>query len=237
MKAIISYLPSQVYQNFFSIEYALEKVSLEEVVAVKQEVLELVPEGSSLANLRSGEYTVKQLIQAMLVLSENDAAYALGYYIAKKEIGEGYSPTEYIHYFMNNLNEYLLAKDYSKTRLYDDPSGTSMQADTYLVDINRVALKLLQLDFVRECIGRATFSIQTSQGEFTWKNTNKFLDKHSPYYNANVKGMKTGTMAGSYNIVVLYEKDGKEYLITCLVALSDIGRYKAVQSAINKIIK
>lgn len=112
-----------------------------------------------------------------------------------------------------------------------------MQADTYLVDINRVALKLLQLDFVRECIGRATFSIQTSQGEFTWKNTNKFLDKHSPYYNANVKGMKTGTMAGSYNIVVLYEKDGKEYLITCLVALSDIGRYKAVQSAINKIIK
>lgn len=49
--------------------------------------------------------------------------------------------------------------------------------------------------------------------------------------------MKTGTMAGSYNIVVLYEIDGKEYLITCLVALSDIGRYKAVQSAINKIIK
>ncbi|CAI3346681.1 serine hydrolase [Enterococcus cecorum] len=143
MKAIISYLPSQVYQNFFSIEYALEKVSLEEVVAMKQEVLELVPEGSSLANLRSGEYAVKQLIQAMLVLSGNDAAYALGYYIAKKEIGEGYSPTEYIHYFMNNLNEYLMAKGYSKTRLYDDPSGTSMQADTYLIDINRVALKLL----------------------------------------------------------------------------------------------
>lgn len=116
---------------------------MEEVVAVKQEVLELVPEGSSLANLRSGEYAVKQLIQAMLVLSENDAAYALGYYIAKKEIGEGYSPTEYIHYFMNNLNEYLMAKGYSKTRLYDDPSGTSMQADTYLIDINRVALKLL----------------------------------------------------------------------------------------------
>lgn len=43
MKAIISYLPSQVYQNFFSIEYALEKVSLGEVVAVKQEVLKLVP--------------------------------------------------------------------------------------------------------------------------------------------------------------------------------------------------
>ena len=29
MKATISYLPSQVYQNFFNIEYALEKVSLD----------------------------------------------------------------------------------------------------------------------------------------------------------------------------------------------------------------
>ena len=49
--------------------------------------------------------------------------------------------------------------------------------------------------------------------------------------------MKTGTMASSYSIVVLYEKDEKEYLITCLAALSNEGRYKAVQSAINTIIK
>lgn len=55
--------------------------------------------------------------------------------------------------------------------------------------------------------------------------------------NENVKGIKTGTMASSYNIVVLYKKDGKEYLITCLASLSDEGRYKAVQSAINTIIK
>lgn len=53
----------------------------------------------------------------------------------------------------------------------------------------------------------------------------------------NVKGMKTGTMASSYNIVVLYEKDGKAYLITCLAAHSNEGRYKAVQSAINTIIE
>ena len=65
----------------------------------------------------------------------------------------------------------------------------------------------------------------------------EFLDENSPYYNANVKGMKTGTMASSYNIVVLYEKDGKAYLITCLAAHSNEGRYKAVQSAINTIIE
>ena len=201
--------------KLFVIDYALTKVNLEDVIEVNQEVLDLVPAGSSLANLKVGKYTVKEIMEAMLVPSGNDAAYSLAYYIAKNELEEGYS----------------------KTNLYNDPSGAAMSADTHLDDINRVALKLYNYDFVKECVGKSTFSIQTPQGEFTWKNTNKFLDKKSPYYNENVKGIKTGTMASSYNIVVLYKKDGKEYLITCLASLSDEGRYKAVQSAINTIIK
>ena len=223
--------------KLFVIDYALKKVDLDDVVEVNQEVLELVPVGSSLANLKAGQYTVKQIMEAMLVPSGNDAAYALAYHIAKNELGEGYTVTEYIDYFMTELREYLIEEGYSKTNLYNDPSGASMQADTHLDDINHVALKLLNYDFVRECIGENSFSIQTPQGEFTWKNTNEFLDKNSPYYNTNVKGMKTGTMASSYSIVVFYEKDEKKYLITCLAALSNEGRYKAVQSAINTIIK
>lgn len=192
--------------KLFAIDYALGKVDLEDIVEVNQEVLELVPAGSSLANLYAGEYTVKQIMEAMLVPSGNDAAYALAYHIAKNELDEGYTATEYIDYFMTELSEYLIEEGYSKTNLYNDPSGASMQADSHLDDINRVALKLLNYDFVKECIGKSEFSIQTPQGEFTWKNTNEFLDENSPYYNANVKGMKTGTMASSYNIVVLYEK-------------------------------
>ena len=220
--------------KLFVIDYALTKVNLEDVIEVNQEVLDLVPAGSSLANLKVGKYTVKEIMEAMLVPLGNDAAYSLAYYIAKNELGEGYTATEYINYFMTELSEYLIEEGYSKTNLYNDPSGA---ADTHLDDINRVALKLYNYDFVKECVGKSTFSIQTPQGEFTWKNTNKFLDKKSPYYNENVKGIKTGTMASSYNIVVLYKKDGKEYLITCLASLSDEGRYKAVQSAINTIIK
>lgn len=53
-----------------------------------------------------------------------------------------------------------------------------MQADTHLDDINRVALKLLDYDFVKECVGKSTFSIQTPRGEITWKNTNEFLDNN-----------------------------------------------------------
>ena len=151
--------------KLFAIDYALGKVDLEDIVEVNQEVLELVPAGSSLANLYAGEYTVKQIMEAMLVPSGNDAAYVLAYHIAKNELGEGYTATEYIDYFMTELSEYLIEAGYSKTNLYNDPSGASMQADSHLDDINRVALKLLNYDFVKECIGKSEFSIQTPQGE------------------------------------------------------------------------
>ena len=39
----------------------------------------------------------------MLVPSGNDAAYVLAYHIAKNELGEGYTATEYIDYFMTCL--------------------------------------------------------------------------------------------------------------------------------------
>lgn len=222
--------------KLFVIDYALQRVALDDIVEVTQEVLDLVPPDSSLAYLVPGEYTVEQIMQAMLVPSGNDAAHALACFIAKNDLGEGYTAAEYNEYFMAALGEYLYAEGYTKTNLYNEPSGASLQADTHLDDVNRVALRLLQNDFVRECIGESIFTIQTPQGEFTWANTNEFLDEHSPYYNAQVAGMKTGTMASSYSLVVLYVDGGKEYLITCLAAHSNEGRYKAVQSAINTIL-
>lgn len=222
--------------KLFAIDYAMTKVKLDDKVEISDELLSLVPEGSSLANLRSGEYTAKQIIQAMLVPSGNDAAYALAYNIGKKELGNGYSTKEYVEYFVKKLEDYLKKEGYTNTDLFD-PSGFSTQAYTDLDDINRVALKLLDYDFVRECVGESSFTIHTNQGDFTWKNTNEFLDKGSLYYNKYIKGLKTGTMAESYNLLALYEKDGKGYLITCLAAKSDKDRYQAVQAAINTIIE
>ena len=222
--------------KLFAIDYAMTKVKLDDKVEISDELLNLVPEGSSLADLRSGEYTVKQIIQAMLVPSGNDAAYALAYNIGKKELGDGYSTKEYVEYFVKNLKDYLVKEGYTNTDLFE-PSGFSTQAYTDLDDINRVSLKLLAYDFVRECVGESSFTIHTSQGDFTWKNTNEFLDRGSLYYNKYIKGLKTGTMAESYNLIALYEKDGKRYLITCLAAKSDKDRYQSIQAAINTIIE
>jgi D-alanyl-D-alanine carboxypeptidase (penicillin-binding protein 5/6) len=221
--------------KLFVIDYAMTKVDLDDTVEVNQEVLDSVPEGSSLAYLEVGDYTVKQIIEGMLVPSGNDAAYVLAYNLAKRDLGDGYTVEEYEDYFIEKLGEYLIQEGYTRTHL-DDPSGFSMRADTHIEDINRVTLKLLQYDFIKECVSKAHFSIQTPQGQITWENTNAFLHKESPYYNRRVKGVKTGTMASSYNLVVLYRKGNKDYLITCLASHSNAERYRAVQSAINTII-
>ena len=46
--------------KLFVIDYALTKVNLEDVIEVNQEVLDLVPAGSSLANLKSWEVHSKR---------------------------------------------------------------------------------------------------------------------------------------------------------------------------------
>ena len=222
--------------KLFAIDYALSKVKLDDVFEANEETLKLVPAGSSVANLTRGTYTAKQIMQAMLVPSGNDAAYVMAYNIGKMDLGAGHSAKEYINHFVKSLRTYLAREGYGKTDLYD-PSGFSMQATTNLDDINRVTLKLLDYDFVKECMGESSFTITTKQGNFTWKNTNEFLDKESLFYNRYIKGVKTGTFASSYNIIALYENNGKRYLITCLAAHSNKDRYQAVQAAINTIIE
>lgn len=221
--------------KLFAIDYAMTKVKLDDTIEVNQDILDLVPSDSSLADLKVGKYTTKQIMQAMLVPSGNDAAYALAYNIGKNDLGDGYSAKEYVDYFVKNLSQYLANEGYSKTHLFD-PSGFSTQADTNLDDINRVTLKLIDYDFVKECMGESSFTIKTDQGDITWKNTNEFLDKKSAFYNEDIKGVKTGTMASSYNLIALYEKNGEKYLITYLASHTNEDRYKAVQAAINSII-
>lgn len=222
--------------KLFTIDYAITKVNLDDTLEVNDELLKLVPEGSSQANLKRGEYTAKQIMQAMLVPSGNDAAYALAYNIGKNDLGDGYSAKEYVECFVKNLEKYVKDNGYSDTDLFD-PSGFSFQNYTNLKDVNKVTLKLIDYDFVKECVGESLFTIKTAQGDFTWKNTNELLDKDSLYYNENIKGVKTGTFSSAYNIIALYEKDDKRYLITCLAAKSNEDRYQAVHAAIKTIIE
>ncbi len=221
--------------KLFVIEYASTLVGLEDIVKVNQEALSFTKEGSSIANIKEKNYYVENLYAAMLVPSGNDAAYALADYCGSILSPNTTSSEERIRIFMNHLNGYLKEQGYKDTYL-NDPSGYDMEAYTTVLDLKEVVKKLLSKDWFRDIVSKSTYTAILPDGTAeNWTNTNTFLNKSSEYYNENVFGIKTGSLADDYNLVVLYKKHDKEFLICSLGSESNSSRYDDVNYILQTI--
>lgn len=97
-------------------------------------------------------------------------------------------------------------------------------------------IKLLDYQWFRDIVSQTSYTATLPDGSTqTWKNTNVFLDPTSEYYNENVIGVKTGSLADDYNLVVLYKMHNKEFLICSLGSQSDYSRYDDVNYIIKTI--
>lgn len=218
--------------KLFVIEYALTFCDPDYVVSVDQEALSLTKPGSSIAEIRAGEYYLHNLFEAMLVPSGNDAAYAVADYCGGILSPRSDTVQERIGVFMDKLNRYLKKNGYD-TVLYD-PSGYDTESVTTANDVKRVSENLLEYDCFRDTVEKSRYTALLPDGSAcTWKNTNLFLDPSSEYYNRNVKGIKTGSMNRCYNMVLLYSIDGRDYLICTLGAESDQSRYDDLNRLIS----
>ena len=223
--------------KLFVIEYATTFTKLEDVILVNSEALSQVKQGSSVANIKEKNYYLKNLFAAMLVPSGNDAAYVVADYCGSILSPESKTSKERIDVFMKNLNKYLEEQGYSNTFLYD-PSGFDIDARTTVLDLKEVVEKLLKHQWFRDIVSQSLYTAILPDGSTqTWKNTNIFLDPTSEYYNKNITGIKTGSLSDDYNLIVLYEKHGKEFLICSLGSQSDYSRYDDVNYILKIIDK
>lgn len=142
---------------------------------------------------------------------------------------------ERINVFMEHLNNYLQNQGYENTILYD-PSGYDVNALTTVSDLKSVSTHLLEKQWFRDIVSKSNYTATLPDGSTqTWRNTNTFLDQTSEYYNENVKGIKTGSLSNDYNLVVLYQQHGKEFLICSLGSQSDSSRYDDVNYILKTI--
>lgn len=140
-----------------------------------------------------------------------------------------------INVFMEHLNNYLQNQGYENTILYD-PSGYDVNALTTVSDLKSVSTHLLEKQWFRDIVSKSNYTATLPDGSTqTWRNTNTFLDQTSEYYNENVKGIKTGSLSNDYNLVVLYQQHGKEFLICSLGSQSDSSRYDDVNYILKTI--
>lgn len=212
--------------KLFTIEYARTIATPDTRITVEEKPLLHVKEGSSLAHLQAGEtYTLRDLFAAMLVPSGNDAAYVVADYIGGLRHPDASTSDERIRLFLEDLRTHLQENGWTDTRLFD-PSGYDFEGSTTAVDLQQVCEILLKEPWFREIVSQSTYVATLADGTTkSWKNTNRFLDPNDSYYNENVKGVKTGSLAGDYNLIVLYHTGGKEFLIVSLGSSSDNSRY------------
>lgn len=221
--------------KLFVIEYAATLADLDSIVIADYEAISLTKPGSSFAHIEEKEYFLHNLFAAMLVPSGNDAAYVVADYCGGLLSPQAGSSQERVGIFMENLNLYLQQQGYSNTVLYD-PSGFDMEALTTTLDLKAVVYRLLEYSWFRETVSKNTYTVTLPDGSTQmWQNTNTFLDPTSEYYNENVCGVKTGSLSDDYNLIVLYQQHGKEFLICSLGSQSDSSRYDDVNVILKTI--
>lgn len=212
--------------KLFTIEYARTIATLDTLITVEEEPLLHVKEGSSLAHLQAGEtYTLRDLFAAMLVPSGNDAAYVVADYIGGLKHPDASTSDERIRLFLDDLRTHLQDSGWTDTCLFD-PSGYDFEGSTTAVDLQQVCEILLKESWFREIVSQSTYVATLADGTTkSWDSTNRFLHPKDSYYNEKVKGIKTGSLAGDYNLIVLYHTGEKEFLIVSLGSSSDNSRY------------
>ena len=221
--------------KLFVIEYAATIADLDSIVPASYEAISMTKPGSSVADIEVKDYFLHNLFAAMLVPSGNDAAYVVADYCGGILSPQAARGQERVNVFMDNLNIHLQEEGYSNTILYD-PSGYDMDAITNVLDLNAVVNQLLKYQWFRDIVSQSSYMATLPDGSTqTWKNTNTFLDPNSEYYNENVIGVKSGSLSDDYNLVVLYKKYDKEFLICSLGSQSDSSRYDDVTHILHTI--
>ncbi len=187
----------------------LEHHNLSELVTVPRSVQGV---SGNVAGLRPGDrHTVKNLLEAVLVASANDAAHTLAV-----------EHSDSAGLFAEEMNARARALGLTKTHFmnpigYDHPEQVSTPRE--LAWLSMYALKN---DVIRSLVGRRSITIadQSGEHEMTLYNTNRLLTSHPNKF----FGLKTGTTnAAGECLISLTYAEGRPYL---LIVLKSSDRYE-----------
>ena len=220
---------------------ALDHLKESEVFTVGTE-LSLVNKGSSIAFIAKGHrLTLKMLIQALLLPSGNDAAYAIAvgtYRLVTKN--PGLSDKSAVEGFVDLMNKKAKEIGATSTQFknpdgwHDDEHYTTAR-DMLLISEYAASIPLIAKTAATEEIKVVFLSGQ----HIVWKNSNALILKPTEsngnrYYNSRAKGLKTGfTTEAGYCLTSYAEDDGN--IIFVIVMKSNGNGIRFADS--NELIK
>jgi D-alanyl-D-alanine carboxypeptidase len=207
---------------------ALDSCTVEEEVTVGDEIT-LIASDSTKAGLVQGDIlTLGSLLDAMLLPSGNDAAYAVAAYVGRKSLGDTEATkeeavTQFIR-LMNEKAEQLGVKN----SCFKTPDGyDAIGQYTTAYDMGLIGMAAAANDKITQVAGQSSARVTFVSGrDVTWNSTNKLIKRYSGQYYSKAIGLKTGTstMAGRC-IVAAAKMEGKEVVCVILDSTS-AGRWE-----------
>ncbi|MBQ9314539.1 MAG: D-alanyl-D-alanine carboxypeptidase [Clostridia bacterium] len=195
---------------------ALENCNLDEEATASYDAIMSVPYDGSTALIQVGEkWTIKQLVEAMMVCSANEAANIVAEYIG--------GSVESFASIMNTRAKEIGAKSsnfVNANGLHDDKHVTTVY------DMAMIARHgMLTLPELKNATSLKNFSLPNTgfynKGDRNFTNTNKLIIPTSSYYYQYATGMKTGYTSKALNCIVASAEKGGVELIA--VVFGSIG--------------
>ena len=204
---------------------ACDLIANGETVTVGDEI-DLIGQNSSVAYLGKGfVLTFAQLMDAMMIMSGNDAAYVMAAWGGRKCLGDENADNEKaIRAFVGLMNAKAAEIGMTSTHFvnpdgYHDPDHYTTPRDLAILCIAACKSDIIYASASKAAVSYRIYSGQT----VNWTSTNTLLTSYE-----YATGLKTGTTdEAGYCLAASAEKDGREYIAVILAAESSASRFTA----------
>ncbi|QQS26532.1 D-alanyl-D-alanine carboxypeptidase [bacterium] len=210
-------LPIASLTKLMTVYLILHDKKLDDTVTIPKEVASVQGGQSAVINLVPGDkMTARQLVQASLIPSANDAAIALAIWHSGS-----------VQDFVDKMNDTARELGMDNTS-FKNPTGLDTIGHVSTAqDLALLTHYLLEDDFFRTTVNTKTTTITSEQGRKYVLNTTNELLNNAP----SVRGVKTGyTQAAGECLITLSEREGRE-VITVILGSTD--RFGESRNMIN----
>ena len=202
---------------------ACDYLSSGDVVTVGNEI-SMIGQGSSTAFLQVGfQLTFEQLMDSMMIVSGNDAAYVMAVWAGRRMLGtERGSAEAALNAFMEKANEKAVSLGMTDTH-FTNPDGYH-DPDHYTTphDLAYLCKAALNNPVISESCRKTSAKYMIVSGQtVNYENTNAFLRNYQ-----YATGLKTGTTnEAGFCLAASAYKDGRELISVIIGAKSATARF------------
>lgn len=207
---------------------ALDYAKPDDVFTLGSEVSMISP-GSSRAYLTAGtRLTMENLLQALLIPSGNDAAYAIAVQVGRI-IGDDPDMDRYaaVSLFCKEMNKKAKELGCKKTKFLN-PDGYHEDGHyTTAADMLLFARAAVKNDTIKGIMSQPQVSVRFLSGQSaTWQNSNRLLIPDNPYTYEGAFGLKTGTTdEAGMCLAACATRDGRTSIVIVMGSESENGRW------------